>query len=492
MDAVSQYLFSGLSSGCVFALVALGLVLIARVTGVYNFAQGEYIMVGGVVFALTTQAGLPILAAGAAGVVSVAVVAFVQERLTVAPIRKSTSPLGLAVVSLGFGVTLRGIALIVVGRDPISVDSFVPGTFEFLGARLDLQTLWVWGMTLLLLTALVVLLQFTTIGKAMRASASNLVAANLLGIRTSRMSTLAFVLAGAMTGLAGVVVVPLSAVSWSSGVSIGLIGFIAAAVADFKRPVIAVVVGLAMGVIQNLAAGLISSDYRDVFVYGALLVYFVVRDLAGEDGLIRRAALAGISRPSRTGAKRTPSSRATSLPIGSSGVTAPPQRRPLAISLLPVILVAALAVVPLLLTSDAQAMNAAVFIILTSIAATGLVLVMGLGGMLSLGHAAFCLVSGYTVAILTVRFGWPPLLAILIAVIAAIVVGLIVGVLTLRLSAFNLAISTLAILLMLLVWVSQATALTGGIRGTIGVPPLEAFGFTTSLTPDRLVGSRDR
>ena len=106
------------------------------------------------------------------------------------------------------------------------------------------------------------------------------------------MSIVAFVLGGALTGLVGAMVVPLAGVSWDSGVTVGLVGFIAAAIADFEHPGRAVLAGLGLGVVETVAAGEISSDYREVVVYGVLLVYLLGRDLTGDDGLIKRLRMA--------------------------------------------------------------------------------------------------------------------------------------------------------------------------------------------------------
>jgi branched-subunit amino acid ABC-type transport system permease component len=288
LSDLSQYFFSGLSSGCVFALVALGFVLIAQVTRVYNFAQGDYVMVGGMIVVAAHNAGWPTALAVLAAVVAVAGVAFVQERLTVAPIRKSVGLLGLVIASLGFGVVLRGAALLIWGKDPLSLGSFNPGTFTLLDARLDNQTLWIWGTTIVALAAVTALFRYTTTGKAMRACAINATAARLVGIRSERMSIAAFVLGGALTGLAGAMIVPLAGVSWDSGITVGLVGFIAAAIADFEHPGRAVLAGLGLGVVETVAAGEISSEYREVVVYAVLLVYLLGRDLAGDDGLIKR------------------------------------------------------------------------------------------------------------------------------------------------------------------------------------------------------------
>jgi branched-chain amino acid transport system permease protein len=483
LSDLSQYVFSGLSSGCVFALVALGFVLIANVTRVYNFAQGDYVMVGGMIVVAAHKAGWPTALAVVAAVAAVAGVALVQERTTVAPVRKHVGLLGLVVASLGFGVMLRGGALLIWGKDPLSLGSFNPGTFNLLGARLDHQTLWIWGTTIAALAGIVSLFRYTATGKAMRACAANPIAARLLGIRAERMSVAAFVLAGGLTGLVGAMIVPLAGVSWDSGVTVGLVGFIAAAIASFEYPGRAVLAGLGLGVVETLAAGEISSKYRSVIVYAVLLVYLLGRDLTGEDGVIKRLRMARATRAkgayATAGAHRL--SGAVAKLVSSKAVEQVRAQRTVRwTAAVPVALLALTALTPFILASNGNAMSSATFIVLSAIGAVGLGLVMGLAGQFSLGQAGFYLLSGYTVAILTTKHGWGPLPALLAGTGLAVAGGLLIGWLTLRLKGFNLAIATLAIHLILLVIVVQADSLTGGPLGLIGVPPLKILGVDLS------------
>ena len=485
-DDLTQYVLSGLSSGCVFALVALGFVLIANVTRVYNFAQGDYVMVGGMVMVATQRGGWPIALGVLASTVAVAGVALVQERTTVAPIRNRVGLLGLVVASLGFGVMLRGASLLIWDKDPLSIPSFEPGHFGILDARLDNQSMFIWGTTIVALASVTALFRWTMVGKAMRACASNATAARLHGIRSERMSMLAFVLGGALTGLVGAMVVPLAGVSWDSGITIGLVGFIAAAMANFEHPGRAVLFGIGLGVVETVAAGEISSDYREVVVYATLLVYLLAADLFGDEGLIKRLIRgrasraksayrhAGVHKLSSSVANLAPAEKVQEV-IAKSRV-----RRIQWTTVVPILFFGLAALTPYWLEDNPNAMSSATFIVLSAIGAIGLGLVMGLAGQFSLGQAAFYLLSGYTVAILTTKHGWTPLPAILAGTALSIVGGLLIGGLTLRLKGFNLAIATIAVHLILLVVVVQADSLTGGALGLIGLPPLELFGLDLS------------
>jgi branched-chain amino acid transport system permease protein len=480
LSDLSQYLFSGLSVGCIYALVALGFVVIANVSGVYNFAQGDYVMLGGMIVAWGSRENVSMLLAVPLAMVVGAAVAAVQERATIAPVRGRVGALGMVVVTLGFGLVLQGVALRTWHEDPLRADPFTAGVFELFDARLGKQVWWVWGTTALVLAGVVALFRFTGVGRAMRACAINPTAARLQGIRVGRMSLGAFLLAGALSGLVGAVTVPLTLVRWNSGLVVGLIGFIAAALGGFTSPVRAVVAGLGLGVTEAVSAGVISSNYRTALVYAVLLAYLFGRDLFGEDGLIRRLVsgrVAGVARRA---------SRRRSVPARPAGVPVPRRAAEWLANLgrdgrrlVPPALYLAAIAVPYVL-GDIRSLDTAIFIVLAAIGATGLVLVMGLAGQLSLGQGGFYLTSGYTAAILTAEHGWNHLPALAVAVALSAVVGFLVGWLTLRFRGLNLALATLAIHLILLVFIVQQTSLTGGPLGTTGVPVLSLAGFDFS------------
>lgn len=480
---LSQYVFSGLTQGCLYALIALAFVTIANVTGVYNFAQGDWIMIGGMVTVAALGAGIPVIVAVLLSMLAVAGVALVQERFTVAPIRDRVGMLGLVVGTLGFGVLLRGVALVLWGDDVLSVDPFQSGTFHLLGAALDYQTLWVWATTAIALAITVALFRYTDIGRAMRACALNPLAARLVGIRIGRMSMSAFLLGGALSGVIGAVIVPLTSVSWTSGLAVGLVGFIAAALARFESPAGAVIAGLALGVTQALAAGIVSSAYADAIVYSVLIVYLVGRGLFGSEGSISRlshrrttakarAAVADIVAASRRRAREAGAGLTRAAQVETPRIELNRAKAAGAAGL-----IALAVVVPFLTNGNPQATDTAIFIVLSAIGATGLSLVLGVAGQFSLGQAAFYMVGGYGTGILAAQAGIAPIPAILIAVALAVLAGFLLGALTLRLEGFNLAITTLAFQLILIVVALQFTSLTGGPLGVGGMPIFEVLGW---------------
>lgn len=286
----AQFALSGLTTGCVYALVAIGFVLCANVSGIVNFAQGEYVMVGGIVTAGLTSLAVPLLVAIPVAVLLGAILGFAQERVTVAPIRRA--PMFLqATVALGVAVVIRSAALLVWGKDPYGLTGFVgDDVFVLFGAYLPFQALFVWGATASFVAAAFYLLKYTELGRAIRAVAINPGAATLMGIKIGRMSMLVFAASGAAGALAGVVIAPITSASWDSGLEFGVKGFTGAIIGGFRSPFWAAAAALGLGVLESLSAGYISSGTKDIVTYGVLLVYLMIRGGSFLRG--RRAAAA--------------------------------------------------------------------------------------------------------------------------------------------------------------------------------------------------------
>jgi branched-subunit amino acid ABC-type transport system permease component len=272
-----QLLLPGLTTGCVYALVALGFVLCANVSEVVNFAQGEYVMLGGVIAAFLFAHGVPLALTVVLATLAGAILGALQERLTLAPARHSPYFIQIT-ITLGVAVVLRGIALIAFGKDPLNMPGFTgDGVFEVAGAVVPVQSLWVWGSTAVLLAAVFWFLKFTDPGRAVRACSINLQAARLMGVDAGRLTLWVFAVAGAAGALAGVVITPIVLANWDAGIAYGLKGFIGAILGNFRAPGIAVLGGLGIGILESFAAGYVSSGYKDAIVYGVLLAYLLVR-----------------------------------------------------------------------------------------------------------------------------------------------------------------------------------------------------------------------
>ena len=272
-----QLLLPGLTTGCVYALVALGFVLCANVSEVVNFAQGEYVMLGGMICAFVLALGVPLYLAILVAVLSGGALGALQERLTLAPVRSSPYFIQIT-ITLGVAVVLRGVALIAFGKDPLSMPGFSgDGVFELAGAVVPVQSLWVWAATALMLGVVFWFLKYTDPGRAVRACSINLQAARLMGVDAGKLTLAVFAVAGATGAAAGVVIAPIVLANWDAGIAYGLKGFIGAILGNFRSPGIAVLGGLGIGVVESFAAGYLSSGYKDAIVYGVLLAYLLVR-----------------------------------------------------------------------------------------------------------------------------------------------------------------------------------------------------------------------
>jgi branched-subunit amino acid ABC-type transport system permease component len=279
VDKFSQLFFSGLATGCIYAFVALGYVLCYNVSGVLNFAQGELIAYGGLVTAALVSLGVPLILAVLSAVTVGTAIGVLQEKLTVAPISSAPGYIRIT-VALAVAVILRGVALIVFGKDPLSMPPFTGeelGGFMFLRAILPWQVLWVWGLSILFLSGVFYFLRYTPGGRAVRAVSINLLAANIMGINAQRTRTMVYGAVGAISALGGATITPMILASWSSGVDIGLKGFVGMIIGNLVNPGMAVLGGLGVGVLEQMSAGFISSGYRDVVVYVFLLLFLMIR-----------------------------------------------------------------------------------------------------------------------------------------------------------------------------------------------------------------------
>lgn len=272
-----QFVLSGLSTGSIYALVALGIVIIYSVTGIINLAQGEYTMLGAM-FAITFYGwGLPLLLAFIAAIVAVVLIGLIVERLTVNPVRRA-SPVTLIIITVGVSIIIRGVALLIWGATPYSLPEFTPGApLTVMGAIVSRQRLWIMGATIMVVALLYYLLERTLLGKALRACSINQLAASFMGIGPGQTSLFAFGLSAGLGAVAGIVIAPLTLVSYNMGLMLGLKGFVAAVIGGLVSAPGAVIGGLLLGVLESLAAGLISSGMKDAIAFLALFVVLLWR-----------------------------------------------------------------------------------------------------------------------------------------------------------------------------------------------------------------------
>jgi branched-chain amino acid transport system permease protein len=278
-----QFLFSGLTVGAMYALAALGYALIYNASHIVNFAQGEFIMLGAMTATAFVEAGcgLPLAISLA---IAISVLAGIgMERLAIRPARGA--PLvTLLIITLGVALVIRGAVQVTLGKGNHMLPAFSgDAPIHLGGATMVPQSLWVLGISVLVVVLLAWYFGRTVSGKAMLATSHNRLAAELVGISTQRVLLASFALSGGLGAIGGVITAPITFTSYDAGVVLGLKGFAAAALGGIGSGPGAIVGGLLLGVIESLAAGYVSAPYKDAvaFILILLVLMFMPRGLFG-------------------------------------------------------------------------------------------------------------------------------------------------------------------------------------------------------------------
>ena len=277
-EQIVQYVLSGLSNGAIYALIGFGFAVIYDATGIINFAQGEFVMLGGMLTVFGIGAlGLPLAAALALAIVLATVTGAVFERLAIRPL-SNANPLGLVIITIGASILIRGLAMLIWGKDTHALPAFSGNDpLYIMGATLLPQNLWIFAVTIAIILASKVFFQYSIYGKAMRACAFNSRAASLVGISVKSMVLLSFVISSAIGSLAGIIIAPLTMTSYDVGVMLGMKGFCAAIIGGMSSGLGTVVGGLLLGILESLGAGLISASYKDAIAFIILLLILFIR-----------------------------------------------------------------------------------------------------------------------------------------------------------------------------------------------------------------------
>jgi len=273
-----QYLLSGITKGSIYAVVAIGFNLIYSATGVLNFAQGEFVMLGGMVaVTLAHFVPLPVAIAGA-----VLIVAFIGCLLEITFFRKLRrhSVLHLIIITIGLSIVMQEAALHIWDEKVRSLPYFTGNevsSLKFLGAAISPQVLWVLGTVAVTVVLLHAFLKYTLRGRAMRACSSNPDAAMLAGINIPNMRTLSFGLSAALGALAGCVISPITMTHYEMGAPLAIKGFAAAILGGMGNPMGAVAGGLLVGILEAFAVSRLPAAYNDVAAFAVLLLVLFIR-----------------------------------------------------------------------------------------------------------------------------------------------------------------------------------------------------------------------
>ncbi|MCB1758786.1 MAG: branched-chain amino acid ABC transporter permease [Gammaproteobacteria bacterium] len=279
LDQILQFLLTGVTVGATYALVALGFAIIYNASDVVNFAQGEFVMLGAMsTIALSAgDQGLPLWLAAICAVLLVILVGMLLQRFAIAPAR-GASVVTTIIITIGASIFLRGVALLLWGKDIFGMPHFSGEEPIQIGEATILpQNIWVMGGAALLVLGVHYFFNHTLNGKSILACSCNRTAANLVGINVGMMMLIAYGLSALLGSLAGILVAPITFTSYDAGVMLGLKGFSAAILGGMGNPMGAVAGGLLLGLIESLAAGLISSGYKDAIGFVILLLVLFFR-----------------------------------------------------------------------------------------------------------------------------------------------------------------------------------------------------------------------
>ena len=287
MSEFLQFAFSGLTVGAIYALVALGFTLIYNASDVLNFAQGEFVMLGGMVTVFAAAAGVPLPLAALLAIAVAVAVGLGLYYLAIAPAR-GASAVSLIIITIGASILMRGIASLVFDKNFHSLAPFAGNKPIIVGgaALLPQSIIVLFGAGLIVLV-LWLFITHTLTGKAILATAANRLAARLVGINTGAVVALSFAVSAAVGAVGGVLAAPITLTSYDAGTLLALKGIAAAMLGGMGNPLGAVVGGLTVGLLEAFGAGYVSSSYKDAI--GFLVILLVL--FAMPQGLLGRAGV---------------------------------------------------------------------------------------------------------------------------------------------------------------------------------------------------------
>jgi branched-chain amino acid transport system permease protein len=276
MPEFLQFLFSGLTVGAVYAMVALGFTLIYNAADVVNFAQGEFVMIGGMATVFIAALGVPLPLAAVLAILAAVAVGLLLHALAIEPAR-GASAVTLIIITIGASIFLRGLAQVLFDKQAHKIPSFSgDAPIQIGGAAIQPQSLWVLGGALAVFLALYLFLRRTLLGKAMLATAANRLAARLVGINTAVIMALAFGSSAAIGAVAGILITPITLTSYDTGILLALKGFAGAMLGGMGSPLGAIIGGLLLGLFEAFSAGYLSSTYKDAVAFLTILVVLFV------------------------------------------------------------------------------------------------------------------------------------------------------------------------------------------------------------------------
>jgi branched-chain amino acid transport system permease protein len=273
-----QYFLSGVTSGSIYAIIAIGFNIIYNTTGIINFAQGEFLILGGMI-GISLSSFLPLPVAIFLAVVMTMGVGAMIDFLFIKWL-KGPSVLRLIIITIGLAILIRESMLHIWDEKVRTLRHFTGteiSSVKILGAYISPQVLWVLGISAVIVVALNLFFRLTLVGRAMRACSDNRTAARLCGIRATQMVTFSFMLSAAIGALAGCAISPLTQTQYDMGASLAIKGFTVAILGGLGNTTAAVVAGLLLGLLEAFSISVLPLAYIDAVSIAVLLVILFFR-----------------------------------------------------------------------------------------------------------------------------------------------------------------------------------------------------------------------
>ena len=286
MTNLFDLLISGLATGAIYALVAIGFTLLWQTSQTINFAQGEFVMLPAFFVLAVMQTNAPFWLAALIGIVLSAFVLGILFKLIIVDPMLRHGVLPLAIATMALSVAIKEAVKQFYSAEASPFPSILPNAqFNFLGSPISMQSIGVLAFGIVAVVALNLFLERTSMGRQMQAAAQNPNVARIVGIPVERMIMLTFIINAVLVALASLLVTPIYLAKFSSGEILGQAAFVAAIVGGFNQVRGAIIGGLVIGVVDNLAAAYVSTQYRAAVPLVMLIAIILFRP----QGLVGRS-----------------------------------------------------------------------------------------------------------------------------------------------------------------------------------------------------------
>ncbi|MFS0645190.1 branched-chain amino acid ABC transporter permease [Siminovitchia sp. 179-K 8D1 HS] len=272
LTQILQLILSGLTIGSIYALIAIGFVITYNITGVLNFAQGEFAMLGAMLAITFVSMDMPMPVGIILSILIVVLIGGIFERTAIYPARNSSLPT-LIIITIGVAIAMRGLAILLWGTQPKSLAPFTQNDpINIMNAVLLPQSMWAIGISVISLIAMFYFFNKTIVGKAVTACVVNRSAARLMGIKPEWMSFLSISVSAGLGAVAGIIIAPISGASYEMGLMLGVKAFVAAVIGGLTNAPAAIIGAFLIGILESFTEGLWTSGYKDAVIFALLLL----------------------------------------------------------------------------------------------------------------------------------------------------------------------------------------------------------------------------